>query len=360
MFPVLLDELQKAERFIFIESFIISRGVFWDSVLDILKKKAAEGVEVRVMYDGMGCMALLPRDYPEILYNQFGIKCKIFAPIMAVVSTYQNNRDHRKLIIIDGKVGFNGGINLADEYINKKERFGHWKDTAVMVKGDAVRNYTLMFLQMWNVSVWKNIGFDNINDFKKYVLVKTDTFPDKGFTAPYSDSPLDDIRIGEDVYIHMANTAKKQLHIMTPYLIPDFTLIHAITFAAKRGVEVIIITPGIPDKKYAYALTRSYYKQLIDSGVHIYEYTPGFIHAKVCVADSICATVGTVNYDYRSLFLHFECGTCIYDSPVIRDIENDFQDTLAKCRKISLESCRLFPFTQRMFGKVLRLIAPLM
>ena len=353
-FPALLAELEKAEKFIFMEYFIVEEGYMWNSVLDILQKKVQEGVEVRFMYDGMCSVALLPYEYPEKL-RKMGIQCKQFAPIKPVMSTSQNNRDHRKICVIDGKVAFTGGVNLADEYINQKLRFGHWKDTAIMLKGDAVQSFTMMFLQMWNL--WER----RPEDYKKYLTVKKSGFRrETGYMIPYGDSPFDHENVGEEVYFHILNHAKKYVHIMTPYLILDSEMITALTRAAKCGIEVIIIMPGIPDKPYAFYLAKTYYAELLEKGVQIYEYTPGFVHAKVFTSDDDTATVVTINLDYRSLYLHFECGVFIYHNPVVYDIEKDFQETLKKCHKVTLTEVRNRSLFTKLYGQILRLVAPLM
>lgn len=353
-FLELLRQLKKAKKFIFLEYFIVERGYMWESVLKILERKVKEGVEVRFMYDGMCSISRLPYNYPRVLRMK-GIRCKMFNPIKPVLSTQQNNRDHRKICVIDGKVGFTGGINLGDEYINRKERFGHWKDTAIMLEGDAVQSFTMMFLQMWNLD--ERIG----ENFQKYV---TPLFQEKredlGFVIPYADNPFDDENVGEEVYLHILNHAKRYVHIMTPYLILDNEMITALTRAVKSGIEVIIIMPHIPDKKYAFALAKTYYGELIEAGVQIYEYTPGFVHAKVFVSDDDTATVGTINLDYRSLYLHFECGAFIYQNAVVEEIERDFQKTLAKCQKITMKDVKERNILYKITGEVFRIVAPLM
>lgn len=353
-FEELKRQLESAEHYIFMEYFIVEEGIMWDSILEILKKKVEEGVEVRFMYDGMCSIVLLPYQYPKKL-EAMGIRCKMFSPIKPVLSTHQNNRDHRKICVIDGQVAFTGGINLADEYINEKERFGHWKDTAVMLQGEAVQNFTMMFLQMWNVTEKKE------ESFEKYLTPKSKEFRrELGYVLPYGDSPYDNENIGEQVYFHILNHAKKYVHIMTPYLILDNEMVTNLTYAAKCGIEVIIIMPHIPDKWYAFVLAKTYYEELINAGVQIYEYTPGFVHAKVFVSDDDTATVGTINLDYRSLYLHFECGTFIYNNQVVRDIEKDFQETLKKCQKVTITDLRMRGVVETVAGRVLRLIAPLM
>lgn len=355
-FNAMLEELEKAEKFIFMEYFIVEEGVMWDTVLEILERKAKEGVEVRFMYDGTCTIALLPYNYPKKLADK-GIKCKVFSPIKPILSTVQNNRDHRKILVIDGKVAFTGGINLADEYINAKEKFGHWKDTAVMLKGEAVKSFTLMFLQNWNITE------NEPEDYAKYIIHDfsgQEQLDKIGYIIPYSDSPLDNENVGQNVYIDILFRAKQYVHIMTPYLIIDDEMKNALIYAAKRGVETVIIMPHVPDKKYAYYLARTYYAELIQGGVKIYEYTPGFVHAKVFVSDDIRAVTGSINLDYRSLFLHFECAAYMYNNPAVAEVEADYMDTLAKCEEITLEDCRKFGVFRRIAGRVLRLFAPLM
>lgn len=354
-FAAIMEELEKAQDFIFMEYFIIDEGYMWGRILKLLKEKVEQGVEVRVMYDGMCEMELLPHDYMKRL-RLLGIKAKTFSEIHPFVSTYYNYRDHRKVLVIDGKVAFNGGVNLADEYINKINRFGLWKDTAVMVRGDAVKAYTLMFLQMWSADA------PDV-DYGSYLNVSTDAdkyLDEPGYVMPYSDIPLDEEKVGENIYIDILNRARKYVHIMTPYLILDDELKNAIKFAARRGVEVDIILPGIPDKKMAFALAKSHYKSLIESGVNIYEYTPGFVHAKVFICDDEKAVVGSINLDYRSLYHHFECATYMYRCRVIEDIEGDFQETLKGCYNIQLEDVKNEKLFYKLAGGVVKLVAPLM
>lgn len=353
-FPVLIEELNKAEKFIFMEYFIIGEGYVWDTVLEVLRKKVKEGVEVRLMYDGTCSISLLPYEYPKQL-REYGIQCKEFGPIVPILSTSQNNRDHRKICVIDGKVAFTGGVNLADEYINKKVRFGHWKDTAIKIEGDAVQSFTMMFLQMWNITERQP------EDYAKYLTEKQPGFSRKdGYIIPYGDSPFDHENVGEEVYFHILNHAKKYVHIMTPYLILDHEMITALTYAAKRGVDVKIIMPGIPDKAYAFALAKTYYPELLRAGVKIYQYKPGFVHAKSFTSDDCKGVVGTINLDYRSLYLHFECAVYLYQVPQITEVEADFQETLKDCREITMEDWRKEKFITKLTGRVLRLIAPLM
>ena len=357
IFKEMIYQLERARDFIFLEYFIVERGHMWNTILDILVRKAREGVEVRFMYDGTCTLSLLPKNYNRRM-EALGIKCKIFSPMMPFLATHKNNRDHRKILVIDGHPAFTGGVNLADEYINEKVRFGHWKDTAIMVKGKAVNNFTLMFLQMWNIEEKRK------ENYGRYMYTGEERYDasmrNGGYVVPYGDSPFDGENVGENVYLDILNTANEYVHIMTPYLILDEELLNAITFAAQRGVDVKIILPHIPDKKYAYWLARTHYKELITEGVRLYEYTPGFIHAKVFTSDDEKSVVGTINLDFRSLYLHFECAAYIWKNPVIGDIENDFQMTLEKCQKVTMENCNQYNIIYRIIGRALRLIAPLM
>lgn len=381
-FADMIEQLKHAEHFIFMEYFIVAKSYMWNTILEILKEKAAQGVEVRMMYDGMCSLALLPYGYYKDL-EKMGIQSIPFSQIRPVLSTYQNNRDHRKILIIDGKTVFTGGINLADEYINRIDRFGHWKDTAVMIQGEAVKSFTLLFLKMWHVAkgkdsipqeeirkytveVWENTQADEMRtDMESMRNTDMQNMQDKklhagGYVIPYGDDPYGDERIGKQVYIDILNRARKYVHIMTPYLILDDEMITALRYCAKRGVETVIIMPHIPDKIYAYLLARTYYKQLLKYGVKIYEYTPGFVHAKVFVSDDIRGCVGTINLDFRSLYLHFECGAYMYSNDVLHDVEQDFKETLKRCQEITKESCDKYPKGKMLVGKMLRLIAPLM
>ena len=352
-FQAMLAELEKAEHFIFLEYFIIAEGTMWGQVLEILARKAQEGVDVRLMYDGNCEFFTLPHNYPEKI-RALGIKCKVFAPLAPVLSTHYNYRDHRKILVIDGHTAFNGGVNLADEYINHIERFGHWKDTAVMLKGDAVPSFTLMFLQMWNVSE-KSSEFAEFLQYPLPMPPKT-----KGFVMPYGDCPLDSDKVGERVYMDILNRAQKYVHIMTPYLILDGELEAALKFAAERGVEVCLILPGIPDKTIPYALSKGEYKTLLESGVHIYEYTPGFVHAKTFISDDCEAVVGTINLDYRSLYHHFECATYMYNTECIAEIEQDFQDTLQMCCMVDKKTIWQHHGILRVINAVMKAIGPLL
>jgi len=352
-FPRMLEELEKAERYIFLEYFIIQPGVFWDSILEILERKAAQGVDVRILYDDMGCMFTLPQDYTAHLANK-GIQCQVFNRFVPVFSLRLNNRDHRKMMIIDGKTAFTGGVNLADEYINVKERFGHWKDSVIFLEGDAVWSMTVMFLSMWDYCQ----GVDE--DMTAFRPHAAPIRPWTGYVQPYTDTPLDHEPVGQSVYLNMISKARNYIYITTPYLIIDVATNTALCNAAKSGVDVRIITPHIPDKRYALEATRAHYPPLLDAGVKIYEYTPGFIHAKNFVVDDRFATVGTVNLDYRSLFLHFENGVWLCETPCIRDIRADFEDTLKRCEPITLRRFRHLNILLQLYRSILRVLSPIM
>lgn len=352
-FAEMLRQLEQAEEYIFMEYFIVKEGHMWSRILRILEEKAAAGVEVRVMYDGTCALFNLPYRYPKELEKK-GIQCKMFSPIHPIFSTHYNNRDHRKILVIDGKAGFTGGVNIGDEYINREHPHGHWKDTAVMLEGDAVQGLTLMFLQLWNVDG------KGKEDYGKYLRQEKQEIPADGFVMPYGDSPFDKEQIGETVYMDILNRAEDYVHIMTPYLIIDQNMIMALSYAAKRGVDVKLVLPHIPDKKFAFALAKSHYRELLAAGVRIFEYTPGFVHAKVFTSDDKKAVVGTINLDYRSLYLHFECAAFLYGVSEIARIEEDFRETLGKCQEIRMEDLRKEPLLLRVEGWLLKVLAPLM
>lgn len=349
----LLRQLEKAEKYVFLEYFIIDEGLMWGKVLELLARKAKEGVDVRVLYDGTNEFTTLPHSYQKQL-RDLGIQCKVFSPVAPIVSTHYNYRDHRKIFIIDGKVAFNGGINLADEYIGRVKRFGEWKDTAVMLTGNAVRSFTLMFLQMWCFD-------DKHAEFQTFLEpVRPWTESSEGFVAPFGDCPLDADKVGERVYMDILNRAQKYVHIMTPYLILDSETETALKFAAERGVEVSLILPGIPDKKIPYALAKTHYASLLASGVKIYEYEPGFVHAKVFVSDDREAVVGTINLDYRSLYHHFECATWMYGVDCVAQIEQDFQDTCKACRQVTAKTIWKGYRWWKPIGNMMKVLAPLL
>ncbi len=371
-FAAMLEEMKSAQKFIFLEYFIIEAGQMWDSMLGILREKVKEGVEVRLIYDDMGSINTLPVKYAEML-EQEGIKAQAFNRINPFINGLMNHRDHRKIMVIDGKTAFSGGINLADEYINRKMVHGHWKDNCIRIKGEAVWSYTVLFLTTWNALRHEErdyTRFKAVFDEKSVAETGGETteqetagqMPEKatdGFIAPYGESPLDDVLTGQDIYMNILNSARKYCYIITPYLIIDSDLSNALILAAQRGVDVRIITPGIPDKRIVWHITKSYYHNLIRGGVKIYEYTPGFPHAKVFVSDDIVATVGTINLDYRSLYLHFENGTALFRSKKILDIRKDFLDTCMVSHRVSEQESAVKAVSGFIY-MVLRIFAPLM
>lgn len=358
-FERMCEDLEKAEKFIFMEYFIVDFGIMLSKVLEILERKVKEGVEVRFMYDGMCTLSTVPPGFPKYL-RAHGIKCQVYAPIRPALSTSQNHRDHRKILVIDGKIAYTGGINLADEYINERVRFGHWKDTAVKITGDAVTSFTMMFLQMWNVTEKDDI--EEKADEEKYTkyIEKNNDIKSDGYVMVYGDSPYDEESVGEVVYHDIINNATKYVHIMTPYLILDNETMKVLEYAAKRGVDVKIIGPYITDKPTAYLIARTYYEKLLKMGVKIYEYTPGFVHAKMYSSDDEKAVVGTINMDFRSLYLNFECASFFYKHKVVSDVERDFNETLSKCHEITMEDCKKYSRIKLFIGKILWIFAPLM
>ncbi len=354
MLEVLLEELSKAEKYIFMEFFIIEEGVMWNSILHVLRKKATQGVEVRLLYDDMGCFLRLPADYPKQL-EENGIKCKVFNPFRPLLATIQNNRDHRKIAVIDGVCAITGGVNLADEYINAVEKFGVWKDSALLLRGEAAWSFTLTFLRMWALS---NNASEDYTKFYPWKDRQCET-PDDGWVIPYADSPLDYENVGEQVYLHMIGDAKDYLYICTPYLVVDDSMIAELSLAAKSGVDVRIITPRKWDKWYVHMTTRSYYRDLIAAGVRVYEYSEGFIHSKTFVSDDETAVVGTINMDFRSLYLHFECAAWICKSSAVVQVKDEFLETLDICEEITEEGCQ-HNFFIRLIQNIFRLFAPLM
>jgi len=350
---VMLEEMEKAEKYIFLEFYIIGKGEMWSSIVDILRRKAAQGVDVRVMYDGIGCLPRLPYRYPREL-EEMGIKCKVFNPFRPFLSTIQNNRSHRKILVVDGKTAFTGGINLSDEYVNITSPYGHWKDTGMLVRGEAAFSFAVMFLELWQIS---NQCRENYEDFRPHDLPLYD---EPGYVIPYSDSPFDNELVGETVYMDILGKARDYVHITTPYMIIDNELITALGNAAKSGVDVKVIVPHVADHWYAHAVAKAYYADLISRGVELYEYMPGFIHSKSFVSDDNTAVVGTINLDFRSLHHHFECAVWMYDHKTVHDVERDFQETLAQCRPITLESTRVRGLAKKALYSVLRIFAPLM
>ncbi len=352
MFAEMLVQMEKAEKFIFLEYFIIGPSYMWNTILELLVRKVKQGVDVRVMYDGSNAVTTLPYGYPKQL-RKLGIQCKVFSEFHPFVSTHYNNRDHRKILVVDGEVAFTGGVNLQDRYINRKQVCGHWKDTAVMLQGDAAQNFTLLFLQLWNAVEKERI-------YEPYMRPVGKEIKGQGYVIPYSDTPMDAEKAGEMVYLDILNRAQEYVYIMTPYLILDNEMITALCFAAKRGVDVRVILPHVPDKKYTFLLAKSHYKELVGAGVKIYEYTPGFVHAKVFLSDDKEAVVGTINLDYRSLYLHFECAAYLYKVEALKDIHKDFVETMEKSQLITMEDVKKQSWWTREVGKILKVIAPLM
>ena len=354
-FRRMLEELEKAEHYIFLEYFIIQEGEMWDTILRVLERKARAGVDVRVMYDDLGCMLTLPAHYKRVLEEK-GIRCCVFNPFVPVLSSRLNNRDHRKICVIDGHTGFTGGINLADEYINAYPKHGHWKDTAVLLRGEAVWSLTMMFLSLWDYVQGTE------EDYSLYLpgRYQPGPVPDDGFIQPFTDSPLDDEPVGETVYLNLINKADRYVYITTPYLIISNEMITALCTAAKSGLDVRIITPHAADKWYVHAVTRAYYEVLVEAGVRIFEYTPGFIHAKTFTVDDEYGVVGTINLDFRSLYLHFECAAWMYRCGCIPQMREDFLATQAVSQEVTLAECRRVPAVVRVVRGVLRMFAPLM
>lgn len=353
-FAAMCEDLEKAEHYIFLEYFIIDHGKMWDTILEILCRKAAQGVDVRVLYDDFGCITRLPGNYPRQL-REMGIRAHAFKPFVPVLSSRLNNRDHRKLMIVDGKIGYTGGINLADEYINIGSRFGHWKDCGLRLKGEAVWSMTVMFLTMWDYVDRMDEEIDAFRPF--YEPMEEGAY---GFVQPFADSPLDYDDVGAEAFGGLIRSARERVWIMTPYLILDDGMTKALCNAAKTGVDVRIITPGIPDKWYVYAVTRANYDALLEAGVRIFEYTPGFIHSKVCFADGKYAVVGTVNLDFRSLYLHFEDAVYLCGNEAVEQVEADFLDVFPACREITVAGSRRVGVVRRLLRTILRLFSPLM
>lgn len=353
-FHELVEELKTAEKYIFLEFFIIEEGVMWNTVLDILIDKSKKGVDVRLIYDDFGCISKLPSGYSKKM-EQSGIKCCVFNPFIPILSLRLNNRDHRKIAVVDGNTAFTGGANLADEYINEVERFGHWRDCAIKIQGNAVWSMTVMFLSMWTYLR------DTKEDYSKFMPAFSENESRCcGYVQPFDDSPLDEEHVSETVYLNLINQATRYIYIETPYLIADNKMMGALSLAAKRGVDVRILTPEIPDKKYAYAVTQSSYEELLEAGVSIYQYTPGFNHGKTFVVDDDYAVVGTINLDYRSLYLHFECGVWMYKTKSVEQVKNSTLKAFEESKKITLEYVKNIPWIKRIFRSVLKIFAPLL
>ena len=330
-FPELLCSLKQAKEFIFMEFFIIADGKWWSLIQEVLIEKAKEGVEVRLIYDDMGCGGTIASKTPKIL-GEYGIKCYKFHPFRPILSGVYNNRDHRKIVVIDHQMGFTGGMNLADEYANDLKRFGYWKDTMIKIEGSGINNLITTFLQNYDLAS----GF--VSDYNKYLMYDYHKFLEPGFAMPFGDGPggIDDALIGEQTYVAMLNYAKKSVYISTPYLVPTYQLMDAMRNAAIRGVQVHLIVPGIPDKKLVYKVAQSNFRYLLDAGVNIYTYTPGFNHMKTVLVDDELACVGTINFDFRSLVHHFECAALLYKNKCMKDIRADFDEMLSQSAKVPM------------------------
>lgn len=355
VFDDMLEDLKKAEHYIFMEYFIIGRGSLWDQVFEILKEKASEGVDVRLIYDDIGSMKVLPRHFLREV-RAAGIRVLAFNTMLPIPAVVYNNRDHRKITVIDGYVGYTGGFNISDEYANRVVRFGHWKDAGVRLEGEGVWNLTVMFLNMWNSLRQTD---EEYGEFRPHVW-HPEPFQGDGVIQPYSDTPLDDESLGENVYLELINQSQNYLYIFTPYLIPDSEMENAMKLAAKRGVDVRLVIPGIPDKRLVYAVTASYFRPLMRAGVKIYAYTPGFIHSKCLLSDDHAAVVGTINFDYRSLFLHFECGALFVENEgVAQALKEDCRQTFLRSQPLTEEILRHHAFGA-FLGFFLRIFGPLL
>jgi len=354
MHEEMLRALESAERFIFLEYYIIRPGIMWDSVHEILKRKAAAGVDVRVIYDDWGCMFRLPDDYDKVLEAE-GIRCSVFSRFRPELSSRFNNRNHRKICVVDGNIGFTGGINISDEYINASPRCGHWLDCGIMLRGRGVYGLTAMFLSMWDVIRGED------DDFTQFCpsadVCRCMQAP--GLVQPFMDSPLDDHAVGENVYLQIISRATRYVYINSPYLIVDNEILTALCTAAQSGVDVRITTPAICDSRIVHEITRSYYEPLIRAGVKLYEYTPGMVHAKTFVSDDRTGVVGSINLDYRSLYLHYECAVWMYKTAAVAEMKAAYLDEVEKSTVITAEMCRRQGRGKHLIRAVLRTLAPL-
>ena len=350
-----IEDLKNAKKNIFMHYFIVDEGYMWDTILDVLKQKVKEGVDVRIMYDDFGTLITLPSGYEKKL-RSWGIKVGVFNPVKFTlhIGDYLmlNHRDHRKITVIDNNIGYGGGLNIADEYINVITRFGVWKDTAFRIEGEAVYGLTSTFIRAWHLVTGEGLNYAN---YKPTVKKETD-----GIIQPYFDTPLDNLNICESAYLGVINNAKKYVYITTPYLVIDNEMITSLCLAAQSGIDVKIMVPGIPDKWYVYYITQSYYKVLLEAGVEIYEYTPGFLHAKMYVSDDIQAIVGSANMDFRSMYLHFENCCSFYGGSMVQEVKKDFTETLKECRKVTLEQVKKTPLRKRIFQMIFRIWSPMM
>ena len=351
MFPDILRAVEGAREFIFLEYFILEEGEMWDALFALLREKAAEGLDVRLMYDAVGSLSKAPPGYYKVI-RAAGIRCKVFSPMSPILSTHQNNRDHRKVCIVDGTVAFTGGINIADEYINAVTRkCGHWKDCGLRVTGEADDSMTVSYLQMWNLTERRQEAFEPF--LKKYFV------PSGGFVVPYTDQPFDAYNVCRAVYLDILNTARSYVYIMTPYLVIDSELKSALVYAAQRGVDVRILLPGQCDEPIAKTIGITYYRELLSGGVKLYAYAPGMLHSKVFLSDDEKAVVGTVNLDYRSLFLTFENAVYLCRHPAVGTVRADFEETFGLCRPITEATYKSYGVFKRIAGRIMRLFAPL-
>jgi len=353
-YPDLLEEIKNAREFIFLEFFIVGIDESWNKILDLLAKKAKEGVEVRLLYDAVGSIMVASRTYQQYL-AELGIKSHIFIPLIPFFSTHLNNRDHRKIIVIDGKIAYTGGLNLSNEYFNfGVNRFDYWKDNAIKVKGSAVGGFTTLFLQNWNLET------STPDDYQKYIWRDYETFNEEGIVIPYGDDAFTKSDIAENTYLYILGKAQHYVHITTPYVLIDNQMLSALIFAAKRGIDVSLIVPSRPDHFITYCIGRVFLKDLMDAGVKVYLYNTGFIHAKTFISDDKIATVGSVNLDYRSFYHHFECGIVVYKNSEIEKIEEDFQNSIQLSTRLTPELYKKIPLIQRMTGHLFKIFAPLM
>jgi len=353
MFAEMCEDLRKAEKYIFVEYFIIESGKFWDTLSGIMAERVRKGVDVRVMYDDFGSIATYsPKDIRKL--KEKGIKCIPFNPFFSIRSQL-NNRDHRKIMVIDGKVAYSGGVNLADEYINEVEKFGRWKDLGIRLTGDSVRSYTYMFAEFWNAFSSDKIHRDLFDDTVKEEVA----LPDNGFALPYYDSPMRSNHTSNEFFTEMLSVATDYAWFYTPYLMLGDALFDAFIRAAERGVDVRLLLPGIPDKPLIFRLATTYFEDLLKAGVKIYEYTPGFVHAKAFLSDDKIGSIGTVNLDYRSLFLHFECNSIFYKADILKTLKADYMATLEECREVTLDSLNRGKMHRSVNG-LLRVAAPLL
>lgn len=348
----MFNDIKNAEKFIFIEYFIISKGKMWDNLLALLKQKASEGVDIYISTDQIGSFFKMPKEFKQ-LSKEKHIHINIFNPITPIISARLNYRDHRKITVIDGKVAYTGGINIGDEYINLDSRLGHWKDFGIRLTGEAVNSFTVMFIRLWNCSKARIKVDDSW-------FTKSKKKRHEGYVLPYADGPINTHNPAENTYMNMINSAKDYVYITTPYLIIDNEMKQSLITASKSGVDVRIILPHIPDKKLVYACSRSFYEELLLAGVKIFEYTPGFMHGKMCIVDDRFATIGSINFDFRSLYLHYECGVWMYKTPIIKDMKDDFLQAVDSSCEVSLEKWRKRSIFKKILESILRVVSPLL